>query len=549
MTQRRPDVTQTRPWQVLSMRRQAWNDLRLADLFAEDSGRFASYSLRLGDVLLDFSKTHVSSAEVDALIGLAQVTGVESWRDQMFAGKPINASEGRAVLHNALRNRANTPILVDGTDVMPSVNRVLAQMRGFAERVRDGDWRGATGKPIRRVVNIGIGGSDLGPAMAVAALRHWRHPRLQFHFVSNVDAAHLDAALDGAEADTTLFIISSKTFTTQETMANARSARDWFRARVTASDAVAKHFVAVSTNELAVRDFGIDSANMFRFWDWVGGRYSVWSAIGLSLLLSIGWENFERFLAGGHRMDQHFRTAPLNANMPVLLAMIGVWYINFWHARAHAILPYAQDLHLLPAYLQQLEMESNGKSVDRNGRPVPYATAPVIWGTAGTNGQHAFYQLLHQGTDIVPCDFILPVRSTCGLPGHQDLLRANCLAQSQALMFGRSPSEAKAEMQAAGLDPQTIEALLPFRAFSGNRPSITIMIPELDPLHLGMLIALYEHKVFVQGVIWGINSFDQWGVELGKKLAGDILAGSGLGRDGSTEGLQAFYDAARDPQA
>jgi glucose-6-phosphate isomerase len=515
-------------------------------LFAEDAGRFAKYSLQHDGFLLDYSKTHITNAELRALIALAQAAGVEHLRDRMFAGDRINASEGRSVLHIALRNRPNTPIPVDGVDVMPSVNRVLDQMRDFAERVRSGDWRGATGKPIRRVVNIGIGGSDLGPAMAVAALRSLQHPRLQFHFVSNVDAAHLEAALEGAEAETTLFIISSKTFTTQETMANARSARHWFQARVTAVDAVAKHFVAVSTNATAVRDFGIEPANMFQFWDWVGGRYSLWSAIGLPLLLSIGWQNFEQFLVGGHRMDQHFRAAPLDANMPVLLALVGVWYINFWGTRTHAILPYAQDLNLLPAYLQQLEMESNGKSVDRDGKPVRCSTAPVIWGAAGTNGQHAFYQLLHQGTDVIPCDFILPARSPAEFQGHQDLLQANCLAQAQALMFGRTAMEAEAELQSNGRDPQAIRSLLPFRTFPGNRPSVTLMMPELDPLHLGMLISLYEHKVFVQGAIWNLNSFDQWGVELGKKLAGDILVGNGQCRDGSTGGLQAFYDASRD---
>ena len=550
MTEPRPDITHSAAWRALAQRRDDWNALTLADLFARDPDRFGKYSLRLGDFLLDYSKTHVTEAEMQALLDLARSAGVEARRDEMFAGAKINNSENRAVLHVALRNRSNTPVLVDGADVMPGVNRVLGQMRGFAERVRTGDWRGATGKPIRRIVNIGIGGSDLGPAMAVAALRAFQHPRLQFNFVSNVDAAHLEAALKSAEAEETLFIVASKTFATQETMANAVSARDWFQARIKAPDAVAKHFVAVSTNGAAVREFGIDTANMFEFWDWVGGRYSLWSAIGLPLLLAVGWENFEQFLAGGHRMDRHFREAPLAANMPVLLALIGIWYINFWQAGAHAVLPYAQDLLRLPAYLQQLEMESNGKSVDRDGRAVTYPTAPVIWGEAGTNGQHAFYQLLHQGTGFIPSDFILPARSHSALqgseiPNHQDLLVANCLAQSQALMHGRSADAARAEMQAAGLEGAAIERLLPFRVFQGNRPSTTMMMPELDPYHLGILIALYEHKVFVQGAIWGLNSFDQWGVELGKKLAGDILSGQGQQRDGSTAGLRAFYDAVR----
>jgi glucose-6-phosphate isomerase len=539
------DITQSPAWHTLEKRRAAWNKLRLADLFQQDPERFSKYSLRLGGFLFDYSKTHIAEPELQALLDLARAAGVEARRNQMFAGAKINNSENRAVLHVALRNRSNAPIEVDGVDIMPSVNRVLEQIRGFAERVRSGDWRGATGKPIRRVINIGIGGSDLGPAMAVAALRAFQHPRLLFHFVSNVDAAHLEAALKGAEAEETLFIVASKTFTTQETMTNAKTARDWFLARIKTPNAVAKHFVAVSTNAAAVRDFGIDTANMFQFWDWVGGRYSLWSAIGLPLLLSIGWENFEQFLAGAHHMDRHFREAPLAANMPVLLALIGVWYINFWQAGSYAVLPYAQDLHRLSAYLQQLEMESNGKSVDRDGKPVAYATAPVIWGEAGTNGQHAFYQLLHQGTGFIPCDFILPLRTRSEIQNHQDLLAANCLAQSQALMLGRSADEVRADMLATGLDPASIERLLPFRIFHGNRPSTTILLPELDPHHLGMLIALYEHKVFVQGVIWNLNSFDQWGVELGKKLAGDILAGAGQSRDGSTAGLQAFYDASR----
>ncbi|HEY4162202.1 MAG TPA: glucose-6-phosphate isomerase [Dongiaceae bacterium] len=535
-------ISQNPLWQKLKARRQAWEGRHLRDVFAQHPDRFKDFSLRLGDFVIDYSKNHVEIADLRLLHDLAKAAELETWRNRMFGGEHINASEDRAVLHTALRNRAGA-VTTEGSDIMPGILAVQQRMRAFADQVRDGTWRGATGKPIRRVVNIGIGGSDLGPKMVSAALRPFRHPRLDLHFVSNVDAAHLESALDGAEAEETLFVISSKTFTTQETMTNAASAKAWFQARIREPSAVAKHFVAVSTNAKGVAAFGIDTANMFEFWDWVGGRYSLWSAIGLPILLGIGWDSFRRLLDGAADMDKHFREAPLPENMPVILGLLGIWYIDFWDAQSHAVLPYAQDLELLPSYLQQLDMESNGKSVDRAGRAVDYQTAPVVWGEPGTNGQHAFHQLLHQGTPLVPCDFILPARSHSPIKGHQDLLVANALAQSQALMLGRTREEVEAEMQAAGADRKTIENLLPFRTFSGNRPSTTILVPELDPYHLGMLIALYEHKIFVQGVIWGINSFDQWGVELGKKLATDILAGKGGARDSSTAGLLSLYDA------
>jgi glucose-6-phosphate isomerase len=530
----------------LKARREAWRKLHLKDLFAKDPQRFQNFSARLGDFVVDYSKHLIEIGDLKLLHDLAKASEVEAWRDRLFAGEHINSTEDRAVLHMALRAKSGA-FMDNGADVMPGIRAVQERMRAFAEKVRDGSWRGATGKPIRRVINIGIGGSDLGPKMVTAALRPYRHPRLDMHFVSNVDIAHLDAALKGAEADETLFIISSKTFTTQETMANASSAKAWFAERIPDPAAVAKHFVAVSTNAKGVTAFGIDPANMFEFWDWVGGRYSLWSAIGLPILISVGWENFRALLDGAADMDQHFRSASIPENLPIVLALLGVWYIDFWDAQSHAVLPYAQDLQLLPSYLQQLDMESNGKSVARDGQPVQQPTAPIVWGEPGTNGQHAFHQLLHQGTPLIPSDFIVVAQGQSELGSeacdrHQELLVANALAQTQALMLGRDRAEVEAEMTEAGASPETIAKVLPFRVFSGNRPSTTILIPKLTPWHLGALLALYEHKVFVQGVLWGINSFDQWGVELGKKLATDILAGTGAKRDASTAGLMALYD-------
>jgi glucose-6-phosphate isomerase len=543
------DLSHSTPWIALEQHQRDIEKHHLRDLFAADPARFQKFQARLstgqGDLVVDFSKNRLTDETLPLLLELARAAKVDTWRDRMFGGERINNTENRAVLHVALRNRSNRPIKFDGTDVMPLVNGVLDKLKGFSERVRDGTWRGATGKRIRHVVNIGIGGSDLGPAMVVLALRRFRHPDINFHFVSNVDGAHLEAVLAQVDAEETLFIISSKTFTTQETMTNARSARGWLTARLTAPDAVAKHFVAVSTNGKGVSEFGIDQANMFEFWDWVGGRYSLWSAIGLPILLAVGWAEFTNLLAGAHAMDRHFVEAPLEGNLPVILGLLGVWYANFWKASSIAVLPYAQDLARLPAYLQQADMESNGKSATRDGKPVSTLTGPILWGEAGTNGQHAFYQLIHQGTHLIPCDFILAARDDGIFSDHHRLLAANCFAQTQALMLGKTADEVRRDMSASGIKADEIERLIPFRSFAGNRPSNTILLRQLDPYHLGMLLALYEHKIFVQGIIWNINSYDQWGVELGKQLAGEILDGSGAKRDGSTEGLLALYDALR----
>jgi len=543
------ELSHSADWTALEQHQRDISKQHLRELFASDPQRFKRFHARLatdkGELVLDYSKNRLTAETLPLLFDLARKGNLEDWRRRMFEGDRINSTEDRAVLHTALRNRSNRPIRVDGADVMPMVNAVLEKLRDFTDRVRNGTWQGATGKRIRHVVNIGIGGSDLGPAMVTQALRRFRHPEMAFHFVSNIDGAHLEAVLDQVSAEETLFVISSKTFTTQETMTNARSARAWLTARVTAKDAVSKHFVAVSTNGKGVAEFGIDGANMFEFWDWVGGRYSLWSAIGLPIMLSIGWDGFEQLLAGAHAMDRHFVEAPLENNLPVIQALIGLWYVNFWKAESIAVLPYAQDLARLPAYLQQADMESNGKGTTRDGKAAETLTGPILWGEAGTNGQHAFYQLIHQGTHLIPCDFILAAQDDGPFADHHRLLAANCFAQTQALMLGKTADEVHAEMSAAGMDETKIRKLVPFRTFPGNRPSNTILLKRLDPYHLGMLIALYEHKIFVQGILWEINSFDQWGVELGKQLAGDILSGSGAGRDASTEGLLALYDALR----
>jgi glucose-6-phosphate isomerase len=445
----------------------------------------------------------------------------------MFAGEKINITEDRAVLHTALRNRSNTPVYVDGHDVMPEVNAVLAQMRTFSEKVRNGEWKGYTSKAITDIINIGIGGSDLGPVMVCDALKPYASPNLNVHFVSNIDGAHLVRALEKCHPETTLVIVASKTFTTQETMTNARSARAWFLAAAKDEAHIAKHFVALSTNANAVTAFGIDSANMFEFWDWVGGRYSLWSAIGLSIALYVGMDHFEDLLMGGHEMDNHFKTAPLAQNMPVIMALIGIWYNNFFHADSHAILPYDQGMARFPAYMQQADMESNGKFMCRDGERVHYKTGPVIWGEAGTNGQHAFYQLIHQGTPVVPADFLMPMHShyAVGANGneHHKILLANFLAQTQALMLGKTKEEARVELEKQGLSGDALEKLLPHKIFEGNRPTSSILFNKLTPNTLGKLIALYEHKIFVQGIIWDINSYDQWGVEYGKQIASQIL--------------------------
>ncbi len=488
--------------------------LHMRDLFAADPGRFERFSLQVGELLLDYSKNRITDETLRLLLRLAEESDVAGWRDRMFAGDRINHTENRAVLHVALRNRSNAPVIVDGEDVMPRVNAVIARMGAFAERVRSGDWRGYTGERISDVVNIGIGGSDLGPRMVCQALKPYRHPRLRMHFISNVDGAHVEETLESLNPETTLFIVSSKTFATQETMTNARAACDWFLARSQAERHIARHFVAVSANREAVAAFGIDPDNMFEFWDWVGGRYSLWSAIGLSIVLAVGAARFAELLEGAHAMDRHFREAPLARNMPVILALLGVWYNNFFGAESHVILPYDHYLRSLPAYLEQADMESNGKSVDRDGKRVDYATGQIVWGATGINGQHAFYQLLHQGTRLIPADFIVSaVPHTPDRQAHHDLLIANFLAQTEALMRGRSFEETRAQT----------DRFVSHKVFEGNHPSNAILLSKLTPHALGMLIALYEHKIFVQGVIWNLNSYDQWGVELGKQLAGRIL--------------------------
>ena len=520
-------LTQFPTWQKLCAHQKTVVPLHMRDLFAADPKRFEKFSLKFDDLLFDYSKHRITDETLPLLLQMAREAKIEESRDKMFAGEKINITENRAVLHTALRNRSNTPVMVDGKDVMPEVNLVLKQMRTFSEKVRSGDWKGFTGKRITDIVNIGIGGSDLGPVMVCDALKPYASPDLNIHFVSNIDGAHLMRALEKCKAETTLFIVASKTFTTQETMTNALSARTWFLESAVDNAHVAKHFVALSTNSKAVTEFGIDTKNMFQFWDWVGGRYSLWSAIGLSIALYVGMDNFEDLLAGGHAMDVHFKTAPLEQNMPVILALIGIWYNNFFHVDTHAILPYDQGMARFPAYLQQADMESNGKFICRDGSRVQYKTGPVIWGEAGTNGQHAFYQLIHQGTQIVPADFLMPVHShyAIGKQGfaHHKILLANFLAQTQSLMLGKTKPEARAELEKQGLTGEALENLLPHKVFEGNRPTTSIMFDTLTPNTLGKLIALYEHKIFVQGMMWDINSFDQWGVEYGKQIAQQIL--------------------------
>ncbi len=518
------ELTESPAWKALAAHHAATANVHLRQLFADDPARFSRLSLRMGDLLVDFSKQRVTAETLRLLLALAEQADVRGWIGRMFAGEQLNFTEGRAVLHVALRNRSNRPVLVDGRDVMPDVNRELERMRRLAEAVRGGSWTGHTGRRITDVVNIGIGGSDLGPLMVCEALRPYGRADLRPHFVSNVDGTHLAETLRRVDPPTTLFLVASKTFTTQETLTNAHSARRWLVDGLKTEAAVARHFVALSTNAEAVTAFGIDPDNMLRFWDWVGGRYSLWSAIGLPIALAVGFERFQELLAGAHEVDEHFRTAPLERNIPVLLALLGVWNHNFLGAHAHAILPYDQYLHRFAAYFQQGDMESNGKRVDRAGRPIEdYTTGPILFGEPGTNGQHAFYQLIHQGTRLVPCDFLAPVETHNPLGEHHRILLANCLAQTEALMRGKTEAETRAELEAAGLRGEALERLLPHKVFPGNRPTTTFLFRRLDPRTLGRLIALYEHKIFVQGVLWGINSFDQWGVELGKQLAKRLL--------------------------
>ncbi len=540
------DLIESTAWRALSAHRAAQSGVTLRALFGADPKRFETFSLRSGALFLDYSKHPITRETMALLVALARDRGVERWRDAMFDGERINHTEDRPVLHVALRNRSDRAMPVDGRDVMPAVRSVLSRMRTFSEAVRSGVATGHTGERITDVVNIGIGGSDLGPLMVCEALRHHADPQhLRAHFVSNVDDTHLVETLRGLDAHRTLFIVASKTFTTQETMTNAASARAWLVASLRDERAVAQHFAAVSTNVKATSAFGIAPERVFEFWDWVGGRYSLWSAIGLAIAIALGMDRFEELLAGGHAMDEHFRTAPLDANMPVILALLGIWHINFHDRGSHAVLPYDQYLHRLPAFLQQLDMESNGKRIDRAGREVDYATGPVLWGEPGTNGQHAFFQLLHQGTHVVPADFIVAAEGPHRLGVHHQLLLANCLAQTQALAFGKTTAEALVELRSQGMTDAAAQALAPYKAFPGDRPSSTILLDRLTPHSLGALIALYEHKVFVQGAIWNIDSFDQWGVELGKQLAGrvfEVLEGRAPADalDASTRGLAAL---------
>jgi glucose-6-phosphate isomerase len=515
-------LTGTAPWKALAAHHREISDVHLRDLFVADGERHERFSLEIEDLLFDYSKNRVTDETVKLLLDLARASGVVEVAKAMFSGEKINWTEDRAVLHIALRNRANTPILVDGEDVMPKVNAVLEQMRRFTDDVRSGRWKSFTGRPITAVVNIGIGGSHLGPAMICEALRPY-HDGPRVRFVSNVDASDFVEAVRDLDPAETLFLVASKTFTTSETMTNAHSARRWLVEALGDEAAVARHFVALSTNREAVAAFGIDPDNTFEFWDWVGGRYSCWSAIGTAVAVAVGFDRFVELLEGAHAMDRHFQEAPLEGNIPVLAGMLDVWYRNFFGTATNAVLPYDQYLHLLPAYLQQGEMESNGKSVDREGNRVAYATCPVIWGEAGTNGQHAFYQLIHQGTSLIPCDFIGVVNSHNPLGDHQEKLVANLVAQTEALMKGRTAAEVEAELRAAGRDEEEIKRLVSHKVFEGNRPTNTILLDRITPRSLGLLIALYEHRILVQGVVWRINSFDQWGVELGKVLAGTIL--------------------------
>ncbi|CAB4244061.1 Glucose-6-phosphate isomerase [Methylacidimicrobium sp. AP8] len=512
-------------WRKLEEHHAQIRSLHLRDLFREDPERAERFSVSLEDIVFDYSKNRITNQTLDLLLQLAREAELPRWIEKMFAGEKINVSERRAVLHIALRKPRGSSVFVDGKDVMPEVHAVLDRMREFSESVRTGRWHGYTGRPIQDVVNIGIGGSDLGPMMVTRALRPY-HSSLRLHFVSNIDGTHLVETLRGLDPETTLFLVSSKSFGTLETLTNARSARAWFLDKAKDPAAVAKHFVAISTNEKAVVAFGIDKKNMFPFWDWVGGRYSLWSAIGLSIVLAIGMDRFEELLAGAHAADEHFRTAPLEKNIPVLMGLLGIWYNNFFQASTHAVFPYDQYLEFLPAYLQQADMESNGKHVQKDGTPVAVTTGPILWGAPGTNGQHAFFQLLHQGTKLVPADFLVPAQSHNPLgpsDEHHRMLLANCLAQTEALLRGRTAEEVRAEMEAAGLAAEDIARLTPHRVCEGNRPSNTFLFRKLTPRTLGSLIALYEHKIFVQGTIWNIDSFDQWGVELGKQLAQNLL--------------------------
>ena len=520
-------INQSPIWQSLNQHKKDIESISLREMFKSDPNRFNQFHIQFNDLLLDYSKHLISKETISLLVKLAKEADVEGWRNRMFEGEKINSTEHRAVLHIALRNQNISPIISDGEDVMPKVKNVLKKMRRFSEEVRSGQWKGFTGKAITSVINIGIGGSDLGPAMVCQALKAYGSKTITPYFVSNVDGADLSHALEKCNPETTLFIIASKTFTTQETMTNAFSARDWFLKAAKDNQHIKKHFVALSTNQHVVSQFGIDTENMFEFWDWVGGRYSLWSAIGLSIALYIGMDGFEELLKGGFEMDEHFKTAPIEQNIPMMMGLLGVWYINFFNFPTHAILAYDQGLSKLAPYLQQADMESNGKFINRVGEHIDFHTGPVIWGEVGTNGQHAFYQLLHQGTEIVPADFIMPIESqyALGKDGneHHKILLSNFIAQTQSLMLGKTYNEARAEIEKQGYEGEDIESFIPQKTFEGNRPTSSILFKKLTPKTLGQIIAMYEHKIFTQGIIWNINSFDQWGVEYGKQIAKQVL--------------------------
>jgi len=543
-------LTESVAWQALRFHQAAIESIHMRQMFRDDPARFEKFSIKLGSLLFDYSKNRIDEHTIKLLLELAEQARLPTWITRLFGGDKINSTEQRAALHTALRNRSDKPVLVDGKDVMPDVRRVLELMRRFSDSVRNGKHLGHTGKQFTDIVNIGIGGSDLGPLMVCEALKPYGNENMRAHFVSNIDGTHLSETLKKLDAETTLFIVSSKTFTTQETLTNARSARAWLVEKLGDQQAVAKHFSAVSTNLEATSKFGINPDYVFEFWDWVGGRYSLWSAIGLPIALFIGMARFEEMLEGAHAMDEHFHSTPLDKNIPVLMGMLGIWYVNFFGTSSNAVLPYDYYLHRFPAYLQQLEMESNGKRVNRDGILVDYNTGMVVWGEPGTNGQHAFYQLIHQGTQMIPADFLAPMHSHNPLGEHHAILLANCFAQTEALMLGKTAEEARAELDAQGYSGDKLEALLQHKVFEGNKPSNTLLFDQLDPHTLGMLIALYEHKVFVQSVVWNINPFDQWGVELGKQLAGKILLelldpGVDAKHDASTTGLIDYFHTHR----
>ena len=516
-------ITQTSAWQALQAHQEQLRNVHMRDLFAQDPNRFDTFSTSACGLLLDYSKHRITAETHDLLVQLATGAGLEQWIQRMFRGEKINHTENRAVLHTALRAPAGTSLEVEGSDVMTEIHAVLDRIESFSEKIRSGEWLGYTGKPIEAVVNIGIGGSDLGPKTVVRALAAHQHPRMRAYFVSNLDATQLGEVLQETDPETTLFIVASKTFSTQETLTNALSARRWLVDHAGREDVVSKHFVAVSTHRQRVTEFGIDPVNMFEFWDWVGGRYSLWSAIGLSIAVNLGMPAFREVLHGARQMDEHFMHTPFERNLPVLMGLLGIWYSDFWGAASHVVLPYDYALEFFPFHLQQLEMESNGKRVTRGGELVPMGTCPVLWGEPGNNGQHAFYQLMHQGTQLIPADFIVAMESQHDLPGHQEAVLSNALAQTRALMQGRNEEETAAMLRAAGMDEATLQANLPHRVFPGNQPSTTILYRKLTPTLVGSLIALYEHKAFTQSVIWDINAFDQWGVELGKQMASELL--------------------------